>query len=80
MRLPMYRLATLLLILCVAVNLAFWGEIGRSSSMAPVLREPLRLQAPLAYAWLLAGKAIAEPLGMGSTLADSAESQVDPVD
>lgn len=80
MRLPMYLATTLVLMFCVAINLAFWGGIASSSSMAPVLREPLRLQAPLAYTWLLAGEAIAGPLGMGSALADFAESHIDQPD
>lgn len=76
MRLPMYLVATVLLVLCVTVNLAFWGGIASSGSIAPVLRDPLRLQAPLAYTWLLGGEAIAGPLGLETALAGFAESQV----
>jgi hypothetical protein len=72
----MYALTAWLLLVCVAVNVCFWGGVAASTSLAPVLREPLSREAPLAYTYLLAGEAIAAPLGLDESFAAFAEGQV----
>ena len=57
MRIPMYALATAMLLICLALNLGFWGGVAASKTPAPVLRDPHSREAPLAYSYLLAGEA-----------------------
>lgn len=73
MRLPMYLPAVLVLVACVLINCAFWGGVASSRVLGPVVPEALRLQAPLAYTWLLVGEAAGSAIGMQERLAGFAE-------
>jgi hypothetical protein len=77
MQMPSYPIPTGLLLICLALDLAFWGGVAGSRTLSPVLREPLRMQAPLAYSYLLAGETVGSALGMTESLAGFAESNVD---
>lgn len=77
MRLPMHALSLVLLLACLLVNLAFWAGVAGSAVLGPSLRDPLRVQAPLAYSYLLLGEALAGPLGMTESLARFAEANVE---
>ncbi len=74
MRLPMYAPALLALVVCVLINCAFWGGVAHSRVLGPVVPEALRLQAPLAYTWLVLGEAAGSIAGLGETLAGFAEA------
>ncbi len=76
MRLPLYVPATVLLLISVLINCAFWGGVASSRVLGAVVPEPLRLQAPLAYTWLLAGDAAGSALGLEEVLAGFAEAQL----
>jgi hypothetical protein len=60
----------------VVVNCAFWGGVASSPTLGPVVVEPLRLQAPLAYTWLILGEAAGSALGMQESLGRFAEGQL----
>ena len=66
----------LALAVSVVINSAFWGGVASSSILGPVIVEPLRLQAPLAYTWLLVGEAAGSALGMQENLSRFAEAQL----
>lgn len=77
MRLPSHVLATLTLVICVLINCAFWGGVATSKTLGPVVPDALRLQAPLAYTWLLLGETSGRALGLGESMAAFAEAQID---
>jgi hypothetical protein len=77
MRLPMHAVAMFIWVVCLLVNLAFWAGVGGSAVLGPSLREPLRVQAPLAYSYLLLGEALTAPLGMTESMAGFAEANVE---
>lgn len=77
MRFPAYAIASLLFALTLAVNAAFWGGVGLSPTLGPVIRQPLPMQAPLAYTWLLIGENVGRPLGLEDALAGFAEANID---
>jgi hypothetical protein len=76
MRLPLHAAAALALVASVVLNSAFWGGVASSPTLGPVVVEPLRLQAPLAYTWLILGEAAGSALGMQESLGRFAEGQL----
>ncbi len=76
MRFPMHVVALVLLVVSLLINLAFWGGVSTSKVLGPSVPDAVRLQAPLAYTWILAGDAAARVLGLEEALARFAESQL----
>ena len=77
MRPSPHAVSLLVWLLSLLVNLAFWAGVAGSAVLGPSLREPLRMQAPLAYSYLLIGEALAAPLGMTASMAAFAETNVE---
>ena len=75
MRFPLHVVALLLLVASLLINLAFWGGVSTSKVLGPIVPDAVRLQAPLAYTWLVIGDAAARALGVEEPLARFAESQ-----
>lgn len=77
MRIPAHVIASLLLALTLALNAAFWGGVGLSPALGSVVRQPLPMQAPLAYTWLLIGENLGRPLGLQDSLVAFAEGNIE---
>ncbi len=75
MRFPLHVVALLLLVASLLINLAFWGGVSTSKVLGPIVPDAVRLQAPLAYTWLVIGDAAARArLGRAQRLAEAGAS------